>query len=115
VEAVSEEPEEDGGLDRRGCGCVLAVPATVVLVVLFTKAPDLGVGLLWVTGWGSLIWAAKRVPREANPAPPPVPERGSKEEPQVGVVRDQSHTNRWLVLRNSVWMTEEITKEAGTT
>jgi hypothetical protein len=115
VEVVNEEVEEEEAGTGKGCGCILAVPATLALGILFYQVPDLGVGLVWVAGWGSVIWAAKKVPSAANPAPPPLPERGYEKEQQVSIVRDKDHPNRWLILRTSGWMTEEIDKETGTT
>jgi len=109
------EPEEEEEGTGPGCGCVLAVPATLGLGILFATAPDFGVLLVWVVGWGAVIWSAKKVPDAANPAPPPVPERGCEEEPQASIVRDTAHPNRWIVTRASRWLTEEIDKEAGTT
>lgn len=73
---------------------------------------------VWVLGWASLIWATrpnKSVEDAATPTPPASPERGSKQEVQVSIVRDTAHPNRWIVTRPSGWMTQEIEKEAGTT
>ena len=73
---------------------------------------------VWVLGWASLIWATrpnKSVEDAPNPSPPPLPERGPKQEVQVSIVRDTAHPNRWIVTRPSGWMTQEIEKEAGTT
>lgn len=108
---MSEEPEGSG------CGAVIAVITMTALPlgILWAAVPDAFVMLLWVLGWGAVIWSAKHLPRTANPAPPPPSERGPEQEPQVTIMRDQSHPNRWIVARPSRWMTEEIDKEAGTT
>ena len=73
---------------------------------------------VWALGAAAIIWATrpnKSVEDAAKSAPPPLPERGPKQEVQVNVVRDTSHPNRWIVTRPSGWMTQEIEKEAGTT
>ena len=104
---VEEEPE--------GSGCAgAAVITAVVLAFLagsYAVAPEVFVIGAWAVGWSALVWHAKRVPPAPNPAPPPVPEGAVEEEPQVTAMQDVSHPNRWLVVRESPWMTVEITKE----
>jgi hypothetical protein len=73
---------------------------------LFAAAPDIGVLVVWVIGSWAIWRAAKNVRDAPNPAPPQVPERGSKEEPQVSMLRDSTHPNRWVVARPSKWLTE---------
>lgn len=102
-----EEPEESSGC---GGAIVVMVMAALPLGVLYMVSPDAFVLALWMVGWGSIIWAAKHVPCTPNPAPPAPPERGSDEKPQVTVIRDQSHPNRWLVTRPSRWMTADTDK-----
>lgn len=108
---MSEEPE---GL---GCGAVIAIPmmAALPLGIVYAASREAFVLLLWALGWGSVIWSARRTPKSvrdaANPAPPPVPERGCVENTQVSIVRDTTHPNRWIVAVPSRWMTEEIVKE----
>lgn len=107
---VEEEPEEEP--EGSGCAGVVVVTAAVLALLsgLYAMAPDAFVIGAWVIGWGALIVAAKRVPPAPNPAPPPAPERVSEEEPQVSLVRDKSHTNRWIVLRPSHWMSYDNDK-----
>lgn len=102
-----EEPEGSG------CGTVIVITVMVALpmTVLWAISPAALVLAVWVVGWGSVIWSAKRVPRTPDPAPPPPSERGSEQEPQVTILRDTTHPNRWIVARPSRWMTEEIYKE----
>jgi hypothetical protein len=112
---VDEEPE--------GSGCagaaVIAAAALGFLCGVYAVSPEAFVLGLWALAgpvWGGVYWwRAKHVPGTANPAPPPLSERGCEEEPQVTMVRDTKHRNRWVVARMSRWMTEEIDKEAGTT
>lgn len=98
---VEEEPE--------GSGCagaaVITAAALVVLCIAYTASPTVFVlsCWAWVPVWGWLYWR-KLLPRTANPAPPAPPERGSDEEPQVTLMRDQSHPNRWVVIRPSKWL-----------
>lgn len=102
---TEEEPEPEGS----GCAgvAVLTAAALVLLTILYSASPDffiLGVGALPLA-WFGYLWAAKKYVFDApNPAPPPPPERGSEEEPQVTVVRDTSHPNRWLTPRPSKWL-----------
>ena len=112
VEEIAETQEPEGS----GCGgvVVLAGAAALALTVLWRLAPNLFVLAVWGIGWGAVIWVAKKTPKIDNPSPPPPPERGTEKDPQVNVVRDTTHPNRWLVTRQSAWVTEEINKETGT-
>lgn len=99
-DAEDEEPEGSG------CGgwLVLAAAGAGTGGAVYAYSRDLLVILVWVIG-AVLLWRAnKKMPSAANPAPPAPPERGSDEEPQVSVVRDQDHPNRWLVTRSSEWL-----------
>lgn len=114
---MSEEEEEP-----QGSGCAgAAVITAVVLAALGTAwavTPNAFVLGVWGIGWGSVIWVAKKTPKSvgdaANPAPPAPSERGCEKEPQVNMVRDTEHPNRWIVARPSAWMTQEIDKRDGT-
>lgn len=107
---VDEEPE--GLEERSGCGGVLVLAAGTVglLAAIFAISREAFILFIVVGGWGTILWAAKRVPSASNPAPPPVPERGSVEEPQVTMIRDQTHPNRWVILRPSRWLTADTDK-----
>jgi len=116
---MSGEEEEE---DERGSGCgavlVVGIVVLVPLLVLYAITPEGFILALGGTGWGAIIWAAYHTPRSVrttpDPAPPPLPERGSEEEPQVTAVRDTSHPNRWLTPRPSRWLAEDTSKETGT-
>ena len=113
-----EDEVEPGG---SGCAGAAVITAVVLAALggVYALSPEGLVLGLWVVGWSALIWATgwrpKKLRRTANPAPPPLPERGSEEEPQVTMVRDSAHPNRWIVTQPSGWVTQEINKEAGTT
>lgn len=111
-----EEPEETP--ESSGCAgaAVIAAAALVAVFGTYAISRTAFIGLVWIISWGAVIWAARKpVPGTPDPAPPPVPERGSEEEPQVSMLRDKSHPNRWVVAARSPWMDQEISKEAGTT
>lgn len=98
------DAEEDEG--RTGCGgaFVLTLLAAGALALFHRLSPEAFVLALWGIGWGAVIWAAKKRPSTPNPAPPPVPERGPQQEPQVSFIRDTSHPNRWVAIRPSKWL-----------
>lgn len=106
-----EDPESSG------CAGTVVVTAAVLGAVYGTYAASRTafILLVWIIGWGAVIWAAKQVPATSNPAPPPLPEGGPEEEPQVSTLRDKSHPNRWLITRPSRWLAVEHDKETGTT
>lgn len=117
---MKEHPEEGTGTSS-GCAGAAVIAAAVLGAVLGLYAVSRTVFILtvWVIGWGSVIWIAKHTPKSvqdaAKPAPPAPSERGSKKEPQVRMIRDTGHPNRWAVAAPSPWMGVEIDKEAGTT
>lgn len=96
------EPDEteDGGW------CLLIAAAAGVGVAVFAYARDVLVILFWALGSVALWRAARRVQYAANPAPPPVPDKPTKQEPQVStvVVKDATHPNRWAVAEPSRWL-----------
>lgn len=97
---VDEEPE-----GNTGCGAVvLSLLAVGVITVLYRISAEAFVLILWGTGWGAIIYAAKKRPHTPNPTPPPDSERGPDEEPQVSFIRDTSHPNRWVAIRQSKWL-----------
>jgi len=103
-------PEQQGA-------AVLVAAAAGVGIAVFVYSRDAFVLLVWVLG-AVAVWYAAKTPNKSvqdapDPAPPPLPERGSEEEPQVRMMRDKTHANRWLVTRPSPWLTEEIRKEDG--
>lgn len=88
---------------------VLVAVALGTGIAVYAVSRDVFVLLAWALGAGLLYRAAKRGPKSvqdaAGPAPPAPSERGSQEEPQVSLVRDTTHPNRWIVTRDSPWMT----------
>jgi len=105
-------PEQQGA-------AVLTVAAAGVGIAVFVYSRDAFVLLVWAIGAAAVWWAAKRpnksVQHAPDPAPPPLPERGSEKEPQVSMVRDASHPNRWMVTRPSPWLAEPIEKDRDET
>jgi hypothetical protein len=100
-------PEQQGA-------AVLTVAAAGVGLAVFVYSRDGFVLLVWALGAAAVWWAGCRpnkVHHAPDPAPPPLPERGSEEKPQVSMVRDGAHPNRWIVARQSRWVTEEIDKD----
>lgn len=109
-----EAPEEQGGCAGY---LVLAVLVSGAVVGLFLVSRTVFILTVWGAGWAAVVWAARKPVGDApNPAPPPLPERGPAEEPQVTLMRDQNHPNRWIVARPSPWLSEPIRNDekAGT-
>lgn len=115
------EPEED---TPQGCGCAAAMVVLIVVAVplalLWLASRDLFITAVVLIAWGAVLWAARspvvlddrNYVRDApDPAPPTPSERGSQKEPQVSMMRDQNHPNRWVVTRPSRWLTEIHDKE----
>ena len=102
-----EDPEEEvpGGSPAAGA-CLLTVLGAGALWTAFAHSPDVAALVVWVVGWTKLICVA----RTPIPAPPAPLEASPDEKPQVRTVRDTSHPNRWLVLRTSRWLEEDIDK-----
>lgn len=111
---TEEEPEPQGS----GCAgaAVITMAVSVPLAILWAASREAFILALGAVGWGSVIWVAYHTPKSVqdapDPAPPPLPERGSEEEHQVIAVRDTSHPNRWATLRPSRWLTESTQKES---
>lgn len=104
-------PEQQGA-------AVLTTAAAGIGIAVFVYSRDAFVLLVWALGAVAVWYAARtpnKVPGTPDPAPPAPSERGSEEEPQVTMVRDSTHPNRWTVARPSPWLTVEINKKAGTT
>jgi hypothetical protein len=112
---VNEEPEEEAvrPMSSRTAGAAtLLICSAGVGLAVFAYSRDAFVLLVWALGAAAVWWAAKKpVQGAANPAPPPLPERGSEKEPQVTMVRDTTHPNRWVVTRPSPWLAEPIEKD----
>jgi len=96
-----EEPE-----GTAGGWCLLVAAGSGVMLAIVLAAPDLAVVLVWVALVLAIWKANKSVRGAANPAPPPVPERGPEQEPQVStiVVKDPTHPNRWAVAETTPWL-----------
>jgi hypothetical protein len=112
---VNEEPDEMAvrQMSSRTAGAAtLLICSAGVGLAVFAYSRDAFVLLVWALGAAAVWWAAKKpVQGAANPAPPPLPERGSDEEPQVTMVRDTTHPNRWIVTQESPWVAQEIEKD----
>lgn len=101
-------PEQQGA-------AVLVTAAAGIGIAVFVYSRDAFVLLVWVLG-AAAVWYAAKTPNKSvqhapDRTPPPLPERGSEEEPQVTMVRDTTHPNRWTVTRPSPWLTKEIEKD----
>lgn len=101
--AVTEDDTPEGS--AAAGGCLLTAAAIGVGTAVYAVSQDTLVIAVWILGWG-LIWRAarKKVPGTPDPPPPPSPEGAPKQEPQVSVIRDSSHPNRWLITRPSRWL-----------
>jgi len=99
-ETPVEEPEQPS---RAAGGCVLTGLGGGVLAVVFAVSPEAGTLTVWGVGAGALWWAVRRVPRTANPAPPPPSEGADEEKPLFSVVDDPDNPNHSRV----VWHTKE--------
>lgn len=95
------EPEED---PEGGGWCLLVAAAAGVGVAVFAYSRDAFVILFWVIGAVALWKANKKMPSAPDRTPPPTPKRGSEQEPQVNVVRDPTHPNRWTVTEQTPWL-----------
>lgn len=99
--------DDDDGPRNGGCAgiTVLTVAALGLGVAVYAISSDAFVIAVWITGWALVVKAARKpVQSTPDPAPPPLPERGAEEKPQVKMVRDTSHPNRWIVATESPWM-----------
>lgn len=108
------DPEETP-VRNGGCAGVAVITAAALGlgVAFYAVSRDLLVVVIWVAGAVLLYRAAKKMPdgvQDREPLPHRPSERGSEEEPQVTVVRDHSHPNRWLVTKPSRWMTADTDK-----
>lgn len=107
---MTEAEDEAPGPSGSGCAGAAVIAAAVLGSVLGLYAISRTVFILavWVIGWGSVIWVAKQTPKSVRGTPysaPPAPsERGSEEKPQVSVIRDTTHPNRWAVATPSRWL-----------
>lgn len=88
---------------------VLVAVALGLGLAVYAISRDALVLIVWALGATMIYRAAKAGPKSVqdapDPAPPTPPERGSKTEPQVNIVRDTAHPNRWIVTRESPWLT----------
>lgn len=106
---MTEDDEPSGG----GCGgiTVLAVAALGLGAAVYAISRDTFVIVVWIIGWALVVKAARKpVQSTPDPAPPPPPERGSEEKPQVKMVRDTTHPNRWIVAAESPWLRYPLDK-----
>lgn len=71
---------------RAAGGCVLSVLTLGAAAAVFAVSPAVGVLTVWGAGVVALV---RSVRRTANPAPPPIPERGCEAKPQFTVVEDR--------------------------
>lgn len=110
TEKPEETPERNGG-----CAGVAVITAAALGLgaAFYAVSRDLLIIAIWFTGFVLLYRAARKrdlAAQDREPLPHRPSERGSEEEPQVTVVRDQSHPNRWLVTKPSRWMTADTDK-----
>lgn len=109
---MSEEEQEPQGSETAG-GCMLLAVSTGLGFAVYNISRDLLVIVVWVIGTALIGRACRnKVQRPVNSAPPAPSKRGCEEEPQVTVMRDKTHPNRWVITKRSRWMNEEIDKES---
>lgn len=104
--------------ESSGCAGAAVITAAVLVAVFGTYAISrtLFIGLVWIIGAWAIIRAARKPVADTPDHSPTGPSEGvAKEEPQVRMIRDTGHPNRWVVAAPSPWMGVEIDKEAGTT
>lgn len=109
----------DGEEPERQAGCagylVLAVFIAGAVAGLYLISRTVFILVVWGVGWGAVLWVARKpVQATSNPAPPPLPEPSPDAKPQVSMLRDKSHPNRWIVTKPSRYLTED-NKKAETT
>lgn len=94
--------------EPQGSGCggivVLAMLVLAVAGVLFAISREAFILVFWGTAWGLIVWQARKVPGAPKRTPPPALEGAGEQEPQVTLVRDPGHPNRWVALRPSEWL-----------
>lgn len=115
---MSAESEDDDLPEGGGCAgvTVLTVAALGLGTAVYAISSDAFVIAVWIIGWALVVKAAlKPVQSTPDPAPPPLPERGPEEKPQVKMVRDTTHPNRWIVATESPWLTYESTEDRDET
>lgn len=97
--STNETPEEEPETSSRAAGgCTLIVLGGIPLGVVFAVSQDAGVLTVWGVGAAALWWAVRRVPRTANPAPPPPSEGAGEEKRLFSVVDDPDNPNRSRVV-----------------
>lgn len=99
---------DDEVTEPEGSGCggyvILTAAAAGLGAAIYAYSRDGFVILFWVVG-AVLLWRAARKVHHAPDSTPPAPsERGPKASPQVTLIRDQSHPNRWVAIRPSEWL-----------
>lgn len=94
-ETPAEEPERSS---RAAGGCAVVVLGGIPLAAVFAVSSDAGVLTVWGVGGAALWWAVRRVPRAANPAPPPPSEGAAETKPLFSVVDDPDNPNRSHVI-----------------
>lgn len=109
---MSAEPEDDV---PEGGGCagvtVLTVAALGLGTAIYAISSDTLVIAVWIVGWALVVKAARKpVQNTPDHSPPPLPERGPEEKPQVKMVRDTTHPNRWIVATESPWLRYPLDK-----
>lgn len=103
---------EDTAPANGGCAglTVLAVAALGLGTAIYAISHSTFVIAVWIIGWTLVVKAARKPVQNApDRTPPPLPERGGEEEPQVKMVRDPSHRNRWVVATESPWLRRSFT------
>lgn len=97
-------PEQQGA-------AVLVMAAAGLGLAVFVYSRDAFVLLVWALGAAAVWYAARKPNKIDNPSPPPPPDPSQKQEPQVTMVRDTTHPNRWAVTRPSPWLAEPIERD----
>lgn len=90
-ETPAEEPESSS---RAAGGCALLFLGGIPLAAVFAASSEAGVLATVGAAVGAVWWSVRRVPRTANPAPPPPSEGADNKKPQFTVMEDPDNPNR---------------------
>ena len=90
-----EEPERSS---RAAGGCVLVVLVGVAGAVVFAVSAEAGILATVGAAATAVWWSVRRVPRAANPAPPPVSEGVAEKKPLFSVMDDPENPHHSRVV-----------------
>ncbi|MFF8839590.1 hypothetical protein [Streptomyces sp. NPDC015130] len=96
---ADETPEEEQESPSRAAGgCALLFLGGIPLAAVFAVSSEAGVLATVGATVGAVWWFVRRVPRTANPAPPPPSEGADDKKPQFTVMADETNPHRSRVV-----------------